>query len=390
MAVPYTFGTATAAIPLSQLDSNFATAVTIGNTAVQLGNTVTTLNNLTLANVTISSGSVTITNVSVTTANVSGTANVSSLVVLTNETVLGNTAVTGNVTASINVTGAKLIPTGTSVTGNGLYLPAANALGLSTNGTNAVYIDSSQNVGIGTNSPTALLQVNSTAATVRPIVTATTGYADWVVANTGGNLYMGIDNSAGGISGTAYGRHIYSDGAYPLDFFTNATQRMRILSTGNILSLAGGSTTATGTGIAFPATQSASSDVNTLDDYEEGSWTPIVGGTATYLVQSGRYTKIGNKVFIEATLQINVIGTGNQTDIGGLPFATNSSSYPQGTISVGYISASAVSLVYIGATIGPGGTAVNLRGLTAAGSNFGALAALGSTTVIYFSGQYTV
>ena len=90
MPVPYTFGTATAAIPLSQLDSNFSTAITIGNTAVQLGNTVTTLNNMTLANVTISSGNVTLTNVSVTTANVSGTANVSSLVVLTNETVLGN------------------------------------------------------------------------------------------------------------------------------------------------------------------------------------------------------------------------------------------------------------------------------------------------------------
>jgi hypothetical protein len=39
----------------------------------------------------------------------------------------------------------KLIPTGSSATGNGLYLPAANSLGLSTNGTNAVYIDSSQN-----------------------------------------------------------------------------------------------------------------------------------------------------------------------------------------------------------------------------------------------------
>jgi len=96
MAVPYTFGTATAAIPLSQLDSNFATPVTIGNTAVQLGNTVTSFGNVTLTNVTISSGNVTITG-----ANVSGTANVSTLVVTSNETVLGNTAVTGNITASL-------------------------------------------------------------------------------------------------------------------------------------------------------------------------------------------------------------------------------------------------------------------------------------------------
>ena len=58
MAVPYTFGSATASIPLSQLDSNFATTITMGNTAVQLGNTVTTLNNMTLGNVTVSSGNV--------------------------------------------------------------------------------------------------------------------------------------------------------------------------------------------------------------------------------------------------------------------------------------------------------------------------------------------
>lgn len=126
---------------------------------------------------------------------------------------------------------------------------ASGVLQLQSAGTTAVTIDTSQNVGIGTASPTAILQVNSTAAIVRPIVTATTGYTDWVVANTGGNIYFGIDNSAGGISGTAYGRHIYSDGAYPLDFFTNSTQRMRIDSAGNVLVTGtGGLGYGTGTG----------------------------------------------------------------------------------------------------------------------------------------------
>jgi hypothetical protein len=60
MPVPNIFGTATSAIPLSQLDTNFATPVTIGNTAVQLGNTVTSFGNVTLTNVTISSGNVTV------------------------------------------------------------------------------------------------------------------------------------------------------------------------------------------------------------------------------------------------------------------------------------------------------------------------------------------
>lgn len=55
MAVPYTFATATSPIPLSQLDTNFGTPITLGNTAIQLGNTVTQLNNMTLANVSVAS-----------------------------------------------------------------------------------------------------------------------------------------------------------------------------------------------------------------------------------------------------------------------------------------------------------------------------------------------
>jgi hypothetical protein len=53
MTVPYTFATATTSIPLSQLDTNFATAVTLGNTAVYLGNTTTSLGNVALTNTTI-------------------------------------------------------------------------------------------------------------------------------------------------------------------------------------------------------------------------------------------------------------------------------------------------------------------------------------------------
>jgi len=101
MPVPNTFGTATAAIPLSQLDANFATPITIGNTAVQLGNTVTTLNNMTLANVTISSGEVTIGNVSVA----------------GNVTLTGGTA---NAVAYLN--GSKVLTTGTALAFNGSKL----------------------------------------------------------------------------------------------------------------------------------------------------------------------------------------------------------------------------------------------------------------------------
>lgn len=62
-----------------------------------------------------------------------------------------------------------------------------------------------------------------------------------------------------------------------------------------------GGTLSSGTGIAFPATQSASSDANTLDDYEEGTWSPTasnftVTGTPTI---TGTYTKIGRVVYFD-------------------------------------------------------------------------------------------
>lgn len=50
MAVPYTFATATTSIPLSQLDTNFATSIILGNTSVTLGSTVTNVGNLTVTN----------------------------------------------------------------------------------------------------------------------------------------------------------------------------------------------------------------------------------------------------------------------------------------------------------------------------------------------------
>ena len=73
--------------------------------------------------------------------------------------------------------------------------------------------------------------------------------------------------------------------------------------------------------LKFPATQNASADANTLDDYEEGTWTPSVGGTATYTVQVGTYVKIGKQVTLTCRLIINAIGTGSTVKVSGVPFA---------------------------------------------------------------------
>ena len=88
------------------------------------------------------------------------------------------------------------------------------------------------------------------------------------------------------------------------------------------LGVGGVTPSASGAGVSFPATQSASSDANTLDDYEEGTWTPSLGGSTTYLAQAGTYTKIGRVVNFKGVLYINAIGTGSTTQITGLPFTS--------------------------------------------------------------------
>ena len=115
MPVPNSFANVTTSIPLSQLDANFNTPITLGNTAIQLGNTVTTLNNMTLANVTISSGNVTLTNVTVTTANVT-TANITTAVIATGNVTTGN--ITNLISGNVAITGGSV---------NGTTLGASNA-----------------------------------------------------------------------------------------------------------------------------------------------------------------------------------------------------------------------------------------------------------------------
>jgi hypothetical protein len=97
-------------------------------------------------------------------------------------------------------------------------------------------------------------------------------------------------------------------------------------------------------GITFPATQVPSADANTLDDYEEGTWTPSLGGNTTYNGRYGYYTKIGNSVVLTFYFNINSRGTGSQNIISGLPWASGVTT--AGTIALyGNLG---VSLVYLG------------------------------------------
>ena len=91
---------------------------------------------------------------------------------------------------------------------------------------------------------------------------------------------------------------------------------------------------ASGSGITFPATQSASSDANTLDDYEEeGTWTPTVTpqtGSLTAYTSTGSYVKIGKSVTLSVRVTFTTVGTaGGQLTVTNLPFISQNISVAQ-------------------------------------------------------------
>jgi hypothetical protein len=99
--------------------------------------------------------------------------------------------------------------------------------------------------------------------------------------------------------------------------------------------------------IKFPATQNASADANTLDDYEEGTWTPIdtSGASLSFTSNSGRYTKIGNRVLASGTYTYPSTANATVNKAGGLPFSVLSG---EGTRAgyVGWTDSAAIYLLH--------------------------------------------
>jgi hypothetical protein len=147
------------------------------------------------------------------------------------------------------------------------------------------------------------------------------------------------------------------------------------LQTINTISVGNATPSTSGAGITFPATQSASTNANTLDDYEEGDWTPTQGAGLTVVgafSSSGRYTKIGRQVFIEGVVTGGTsvaIPSVNAITISSLPFSQGFSRIP-GLAGNEVISASAAFQVI--------------------GTNLYFMETMAATTNIRFSATYSV
>ena len=285
MAVPYTFATATSAIPLSNLDSNFATAITLGSTATYLGNTTTTIAGLTLTSPTLTTPAL-------------GTP---SSGVLTNCTGYPASAVSGTLPVANGGTGV------TTSTGTGNVV-------LSTTPTLVTPI-------LGT--PTSVTLTNATGL---PLTTGVTGTLP--VANGGTNLSSFTSGGvvyASSTSALATGSALTFNGT---NLSTTGTMQV-----GTTLGVGATTPSASGAGITFPATQSASSNANTLDDYEEGTWTPVLTAntpgnlSVTYGTngQQGYYTKVGRQVTLQCliiTSAFTYTTASSFVKITGLPFTS--------------------------------------------------------------------
>jgi len=207
-------------------------------------------------------------------------------------------------------------------------LASATITGDLTVDTSTLKVDSANNrVGIRTASPTDSLTIAGSAATNTTsigLIGTTTGYNRILINNTSGGSQFGVEGATGGnlcVGSTAYATIIGSYQNYPTQFITNNNVVATLDSSGNLLvgvasANANGGVLQLKSGITFPATQVASSDANTLDDYEEGTWTPTPDSGA-FSSAVGSYTKVGNMVTLYYDI---IVGTGGGDRLTNLPF----------------------------------------------------------------------
>jgi hypothetical protein len=228
--------------------------------------------------------------------------------------------------STINATTSGIVNIGDSVA----------TLALQTGGTTAVAIDTAQIVTLS-KSLALLGSTSGSVALAAPAVAGTQSYTlptaqptangQALTATTAGVMSWATASATPGGSSNQFQ---YNSGGSSFGGAANFTYNATGPIVSTTIGVGAATPSASGSGVSFPATQSASTDANTLDDYEEGSWTPsfLINSSATgitYSAQVGKYTKIGRNVNLTGYITLSSKGasTGN-ADVSGLPFTSDS------------------------------------------------------------------
>ena len=181
------------------------------------------------------------------------------------------------------------------------YAHSDNSMRFVVNNAERMRLDASGRLLLGTSTSFAdgnseNLQIAGSGNTGMMIKSGTANY---------GSIYFG-DATSGGARNAGIVRYFHNDNS--MQFWTNETERMRVLSSG---------------GITFNGDTAAA---NALNDYEEGTWTPTATNGGSFSNSAyGTYTKIGNVVTLHATLIVSSNSSGLGFGITSLPFAQSSS-----------------------------------------------------------------